>query len=269
MKSVLLILLMFVVSPLHGQAPLQTNLDPSGPAALKLVGPSESPVKNVVTIVVSGLPGVDLTQTVGDQTLWIDTIRFAVSAPENASVELEKELSLCVSPWAWKLRVSFTPEVEGTYLLVCDWNEDPLGLAIHRVNVRGPPQPPLPPVPPGPDPPQPPPTVETTGVAYLVIIRPDQTTADQAKDLVTLRAWIDSQPSNKVEMLDFTRDQQDSSGGLDRRIQGYLELVPEGEDLPFVFLVQGKVGGGNHVHWKGELQNNVDAIIEKAKGVIQ
>jgi hypothetical protein len=112
-------------------------------------GPAVGIAGQPLTITVSGLPAVDLSQTVGEQTKWIDSLRFDVSTP-GGPAQLEKELSMSVSPWEWRLRLTLTPAANGCYLVVCDWNEPPYGLALHRVDVGGsPPKPPDPPTPPG------------------------------------------------------------------------------------------------------------------------
>ena len=74
--------------------PLRVADVAGGPADLRLTGPSAGSVGLPVTIVVSGLPAVDLSATVGAQTEWVQSIRFDVSAPAGAEIELEKELSI-------------------------------------------------------------------------------------------------------------------------------------------------------------------------------
>jgi hypothetical protein len=148
--------------------PLRVADVAGGPADLRLTGPSAGSVGSPVTIVVSGLPTVDLTATVGEQTVWVESIRFDVSAPAGAEIELEKELSMSVSPWAWRLRLTLTPGRPGTYLIVCDWNQEPYGLAMHRVEVGGPSPPPVvvPPVV-TPDPTDPPLPSRPTAAVYI------------------------------------------------------------------------------------------------------
>lgn len=121
----------------------------SGPADLRMSGPSTGSVNQPLTITVSGLPGVDLGKTVGEQTKWIDALRFDVSTPDGRPAELDKELSMGVSPWEWRLRCTLHPATSGVYVVVCDWNEAPFGLALHRVVIGGTDPPPDPP--PGPD----------------------------------------------------------------------------------------------------------------------
>jgi hypothetical protein len=111
-----------------------------------------------------------------------------------------------------------------------------------------PPTPPTPPGPPGPDPPQPP----TTGVVYLIMVKPDQPTADQFEQFLRLRTWVDSQPHNKVALWEITKDQQASSGGVDARLSGFINQVPSGEPLPYLFIVQQITGSDNSaILWKG------------------
>jgi hypothetical protein len=216
----------------------------AGPADLRMSGPAIGTAGQPLTITVSGLPAVDLSQTVGEQTKWIDSLRFDVSTPGGPAA-LEQELSMSVSPWEWRLRLTLTPAANGTYLVVCDWNEPPYGLALHRVDVGGsPPVVVVPPITP-PDPTVPP--SQTTGVAYLVIIRHyAELTADQAAELLKLRQWSDSQPE-RVSQLEVSPDAASS----DDRLAGY---IAKAGPLPWVVLSRGrKDGKGAAVLWSGPL----------------
>jgi hypothetical protein len=245
-------------------ADLQSGSTPTGPENLRLTGPVEVLPGETVTVIVHGLPAVDLALPIGEQTAWIETLRIVLDTP-GAAIDVDKELSMTVAPWGWRLRVSWTADEPGVYLLVCDWNQEPFGLALHRVTIRGPP--PTPPVPP--DPPTPPtPTPGTlTGAAYLIVVRPEQPTADQAQDLLDLRVWVDSQPAGKAEMLDVTRDQA-SSDGVEGRLRPYIERVPSGEPLPYVFLVRQRTAGGSHVFQEGRLAGDAADWIAKVQEVM-
>jgi hypothetical protein len=264
------ILLMLILSGPPAESSttaMQPGQDHSGPAALKLTGPTEGLAGQPVAIVVHGLPAVDLKSTVGDQTAWVETLRFAISAPDGADVTLDKELSMTVAPWAWRLRVTFVPPVDGTYVLVCDWNQEPFGLALHRMLIgpRPPPTPPVPPTPPipppGPDPPTPP---ETTGVAYVIVIRKNQDiTADQAETLIRLRTWSDARPQ-QVSQLEFDPDTAGDNGQL------WAARVPAGKSLPYWFLARQRVGStGFAVIREGPLPENWQAIVGEVEGVLQ
>jgi hypothetical protein len=203
---------------------------------------------------------VDLSATVGEHTRWIDSLRFDVSAPGGAA-QLEKELSMSVSPWEWRLRLTLTPAVGGCYVVVCDWNEAPYGLALHRVDVGGtaPVKPPV--VPPiTPDPTVPP--SATTGVAYLVIIRRnEELTADQAAELLKLRQWSDQQPE-KVSQLEVTPE----AGSDDSRLAGYVQKAGP---LPWVVLSRSrKDGRGAAVLWSGPL-GTAEEVIAKVAEVVK
>jgi hypothetical protein len=93
-----------------------------------------------------------------------------VKTTAGAEIELEKELSMSVSPWAWRLRLTLTPPAAGTYLIVCDWNQEPYGLAMHRVEVAGQVTPP---------PPPPPPPDRVADQVTIVVESQDQMTAEQ------------------------------------------------------------------------------------------
>lgn len=166
-RIIFLFLLLALSMPLcvQGQQPtaatrIKIVQGESGPAELRMTGPATGTANRPVVIVVSGLPAVDLSKTVGEQTKWIDSLRFDVSAPAGCVCTLDKELSMSVSPWEWRLRLTFTPTVNGTCVVVCDWNEPPYGLALHRVEIGGtaPSPPPLDPDDPNPPPPPPDPS---------------------------------------------------------------------------------------------------------------
>lgn len=231
----------------------------SGPADLRMTGPASGAVCQPLAIMVSGLPAVDLSATVGEQTKWIDALRFDVSGPSGA-VALDKELSMSVSPWEWRLRLTLTPATAGVYLVVCDWNQEPYGLALHRVNVGGT-VPPIDPPPVDPTDPTVPPSA-TTGVAYLVIIRHNaELTADQAAELIKLRQWSDSQPE-KVSQLEVSPD----AGSSDDRLAGY---IAKAGPLPWVVLSRGrKDGTGAAVLWSGPL-GTAEALQAKVAEVVK
>ncbi len=141
------VLLLAVALANAGETTIRIQTRDSSPADLKMIGPAVADVGKPITIVVTGLPEVDLSKTIGEQVKWVDLLRFDVSCPDDAKpAELEKELVMSVSPWQWKLRLTLVCPVAGAYVVVCDWNEPPFGLALHRVTVGGTPIPP--PVPP-------------------------------------------------------------------------------------------------------------------------
>ena len=154
----------------------------------------------------------------------------------------------------------------------------------HIVEVRGPPTPPTPPTPPvppippvppvppgpepGPDPPQPP----TSGVVMMVMVTPDQPTADQFEQFLKLRTWAD-EPSrlDKVALWKITKGQQDSSGGVDANLVAYINLVPQNETLPYLFITQ-KItnGNGTAILWKGRYSDSIyQEVINKVNQLIQ
>ena len=154
-----------------GPQPIKIKTVDSSPADLAIVGPATGEIGKPVTLSITGLPPVDLKKTVGEQIEWVKLLRFDGSAPDEARpATLEKELALGVNPLGWTLRVTVTAPTAGVYVVVCDWNEPPYGLALHRLTVGGdmPPVPddPIPPPPPPPDDPVPPPTA---GLHVIVV----------------------------------------------------------------------------------------------------
>jgi hypothetical protein len=244
----LLVLLAVPVLGADTSTPLQSGQEQSGPAALRLTGPSETSAGQLVTVIVHGLPAVDLTQTVGDQTAWVETLRFALSAPDGVEVVLDKELSMTVAPWGWRLRVSFVPPVDGVYVLVCDWNQAPFGLALHRMLV-GPRPPPHP---------TPPPTPTPGTVARVVIVEESgDRTPDQAAILTDPRLKP-LRDARKLLILD--QDATDSLGQPASELSQY-----DGQPLPRVI---GLDSSGLRAA-AAELPGTADGLVEllKAWGV--
>jgi hypothetical protein len=259
-------------------SPVQDNITDVGPSSLTVTGPKTGELGKPLTMIVEGLPEINIDDVLKEQVKWVESIRFAISKPDGSEVELDKELAMTVAPFSWRLRVTIVPDELGTYVVVCDWNLPPYGLALHRVDVRGPPTPPIPPVPPvppvppgpepGPDPPQPP----TSGVVMMVMVKPDQPTADQFEQFLKLRTWVDEASRlDKVALWEVTKGQQDSSGDLDANLAAYINLVPENETLPYLFITQ-KItnGNGTTILWKGEYNANVyQDVVDKVNQLIQ
>jgi hypothetical protein len=194
------ILLLLVSPAFAADSPVQSGKDASGPESLRLTGPVEASAGAPVSIVVHGLPSVDLEQAVGEQTRWIETIRFAISGPDDAELELDKELSMTVAPWGWRLRVTFVPPEDGVYVLVCDWNQSPYGLALHRVQIG--PRPP-------PDPPQPP--TPTPGTIERVVIVEES--GDRTPEIAAILTDPRLKPLRDArKLLILDQDAADSSG---------------------------------------------------------
>jgi len=204
-------LLFALAAPLFAQVPTAETriqiVNASGPADLRMTGPAAGDVGKPLAIMVSGLPAVDLSATVGDQTKWIDALRFDVSGPSGA-VELDKELSMSVSPWEWRLRITLTPATAGVYVVVCDWNQEPYGLALHRVTIGGtaPADPTDPPSDPN-APPQPPdPSRKCLRVTYVY-------EKDQSSPPRPVQAALQAiNASGGVVASDFEDDTVDGSG---------------------------------------------------------
>jgi len=203
-KIHLFFILILLAGPLLAadtSTPLQSGQEQTGPASLHLTGPTEASAGQSVTVIVHGLPAVDLTQTVGEQTAWVESIRFAMDVPDGVELTLDKELSMTVAPWGWRLRVSFVPPVDGVYLLVCDWNQAPFGLALHRLLV-GPRPPPLDPPPPPPPPPG--------RVARVVIVEESGDRTPEQATILTDPRLKPLRDQRKLLILD--KDAADSQG---------------------------------------------------------
>jgi hypothetical protein len=172
------------------------------------------------------------------------------------------------------LKVIFASPTPGDYTFVLivsgtNANGGPMAdMATHTVTLLGPrpppvpPQPPVPPpLPPGPDPTIPP---ETTGVAYVMIVRRNQElTADQAETLIKLRTWSDAR-QQQVSHLEFDPDTAADGGQL------WAAKVPSGESLPYWFLARQKTGAtGVAILKQGPLPETLDAITGAVEGALK
>lgn len=193
-----------------------TTVRESGPGELKLTGPIVSTAGQPLTVVVSGLPAVNMDETIGKQTGWINTIRFEVSSPGQVNITPDAELSMSVSPWEWRLRVTFTPPANGTYLLVCDWNQAPYGLALHRIEVGGkaPEAPENPPPPPN----NPPSTRKVRRITYVYEKDQNQVPKPVAAALQAINA------DGSVVATEFEEDSVDGTGETPDQYKKALEF---------------------------------------------
>jgi hypothetical protein len=232
---------------------------PVGAAEPVMSGPTEAEPREYVRLEITDLPVESLADAV--LIVW----------PE-AGTEL-----LPIRTWGGEPLMLFRAVRPGEYLVqvvvpVLDGKVAKLLQVRHTITVRGPPPPVVvvppappipPPLPPGPDPPMPPPTPETSGVAYLIVVRNNQDlTADQASTLIHLRQWSDSQPA-KVSHLEISPD----AGGSDSRLKTYIDKAGQ---LPWVIISQGRTdGNGAAVLWSGPLPDSHDALIGTFQEVVK
>jgi hypothetical protein len=143
-------------------------------------------------------------------------------------VVLDKELAMTPAPWDWRLpmtvvswdwrlKISFVPPVDGVYVLVCDWNQAPFGLALHRMLVG--PRPP-----PGPTP-TPTPTPGT--VARVVIVEESGDRTPEQAAILTDPRLKPLRDQRKLLILD--QDAADSLGQPASELSQY-----DGQPLPRV-----------------------------------
>jgi len=200
-----------------------------------------------------------------------------VSSLEHANITVWPEVGTELLPlrtWGGEPLMLFRASEPGRYLVkvvvpVLEGKEARLLSVEHIIEVRGPPTPPVPPTPPepptpppGPDPPQPP---ETTGVAYVIVIRRNQDiTADQAETLIRLRTWSDAR-QQQVSQLEFDPDTAGDNGQL------WAARVPAGERLPYWFLARQRAAGGSGVAIlrQGPLPENWQVIVGEVEGLLQ
>lgn len=151
MKALLWILLFLATSAIAAETPVALNLSATGPDELRVTGPTTGEVGREITLIVRGLPEVNLEQTVNDVLGLFKHVRASASTP-GEPIDLDSEIGFTVAPVAYRMKLLFTPQEPGVYVVAVDWNEAPFGLALHRIEIRGPPEPPDPPSPPIPPP---------------------------------------------------------------------------------------------------------------------
>lgn len=111
-----------------------------------------------------------------------------------------------------------------------------------------------------------PPVPATNGRVWAVVIRSvDTLAADQAEALSNFRQWTDEQSADKVAHWEFAPDAVDHLGQSDKRVAGYVSLIPAGAKLPYVFLAQAQSDGKTAILWQGELPADAAVIIAKMK----
>ena len=143
------------------ETPVVRNVLETGPDALRVTGPTDGLVGQEVSLVVRGLPEVDAQQTLAELLSVFENLRLSVSSP-GEPVDIDSEVTFTVAPVAYRMRLEFTPQEAGTHVIAVDWNEPPFGLALHRIEIRGPPEPDDPT-----DPTNPPLTTNPTAAVYV------------------------------------------------------------------------------------------------------
>jgi len=237
MRTIAVLLLSVLYQPCPGQTPRAV-----------ITGPKEQRPGSLVVL--------DATESQGLGRVWL----LAISPEPTSFLPVEAGL-----------KVIFASPTPGDYTFVLvvsgtNANGGPMAdMATHTVTLLGPRPPPVPPQPPtpppGPDPPQPP---ETTGVAYLIIVRRNQElTADQAEVLIRLRTWSDAR-QQQVSQLEFDPDSAGDNGQL------WAARVPAGGSLPYWFLARQKTGAtGVAILKQGPLPNSLDEITGAVEGVLR
>jgi hypothetical protein len=232
-----ILLLLLLYQPAAGQTPRAV-----------ITGPKESRPGSLVVL--------DATESQGLGRVWL----LAISPEPTSFLPVESGL-----------KVIFASPTPGDYTFVLvvsgtNANGGPMAdMATHTVTLLAPRPPPVPPVPPtpppGPDPPQPP---ETTGVAYVIVIRRNQElTADQAEVLIRLRTWSDAR-QQQVSQLEFDPDTSADNG------QMWAAKVPSGESLPYWFLSRQRTGAtGVAILQQGPLPATLDAITGAVEEVLR
>jgi hypothetical protein len=152
---------------------------------------------------------------------------------------------MSVSPWQWKLRLTLTCPVVGAYVVVCDWNEPPFGLALHRVTVGG-----VPPVPPPIPPPDP------SAATAFVLYEAQQMTPTENLLLLDLRDDPDLSP--KLQILD--QNALGERASQIPRVQAAVKAA-SGKQLPLLILFD----AAGSVSAVADLPDTLDGIRAKLK----
>ena len=198
------ILLLLVSPAFAADSPVNINLSDTGPDFLRISGPTEGEVGQEITLVVRGLPEVDLQQKLIEILKLFENMRLQVSCP-GEPIDVDSELGFTVAPVSYRMKILLTPIEVGTHVIAVDWNEPPFGLALHRIEIRGPP--PVPPPPP--DPPQPPTPTPGTIERVVIVEESGDRTPEQAAILTDSRL---KPLRDQRKLLILDQDAADSSG---------------------------------------------------------
>lgn len=200
-----------------------------------ITGPATAAVGQEIRLSVEGLPSPDLSTPEGLKPVivWASKIAISVDAPVGAEPIVESDISLNLGAGGVKLRLAFSADKGGTYVLVLlDGNS--VQVATKRITVG--PVVPQPDPPPGPGPiVVPDPNKKPTAVTYVYekdqgpIPRPVQAALNK----------LHSEASGVVASL-FEDDSTTGTGGVPKQYQVPLRAAREA-GLPALVVTSGEV----------------------------
>lgn len=121
-----IILLLLLTGPVLAQA---------GPEDLRIDGEPEVKVGEWAELQVIGLPPLDLEKPLRENLEWKDSFKIITDAP--CPVAVESELAIDFLSSTWKLRLRARSDLPCVAVIIADWNQEPFGIAVHRVQFRG------------------------------------------------------------------------------------------------------------------------------------
>lgn len=150
----------------------------SHPAAgQSIVGPATASIDQEVRLVVEGLDTPSLDKAAD----WAKKVHLHVSAPDDAKWVADPELTLALGSGGLRLRIYFSADKPGVYVIVLLDNNGVSRPAFHRLIVGGQPVPPTPGPTPGPIPdPRPPEPVPPTPALSTFSVMIVEETADRS-----------------------------------------------------------------------------------------
>tara|TARA_R100000329_G_scaffold33165_1_gene30821 strand:- start:12222 stop:13313 length:1092 start_codon:yes stop_codon:yes gene_type:complete len=120
----ILIALLFLASSAFAQEPLQ----------LKISGATEAYVGDKVVLTVNGLPEVDTTQTIDEALQWTKHLNFVHSSPDTGLTVVEPQLIVRLTEdRVFVLQIVVMTTIDGTVVVVGDYNQEPFQVALHRI----------------------------------------------------------------------------------------------------------------------------------------
>lgn len=225
-------------------------------AAQSIKGPSTAAVNQEVRLVVEELK----TPEISKAAEWAQKLRLDVSGPDGSQWLADPELTIGLGSGGLKLRVYFSADKPGVYVLVLlDANTS--GLALHRITVGG-----VTPTPPDPTPP-PVVTPPVAGLRTLYLIHETGDTTPQLASIVAqLRAGEPAKYlTSKQHGLRILDDESLAEAKATSPVLAQWLAKVEGKPLPCLLIADTSRQDASGVLFVDKLPASAQAVIDVLK----
>ncbi len=128
---ILLIAFLLFVAPVAAQ---EEVVPESAGVDLTITGASQAFVGDPVVLTVNGLPEIDTSQSIDAALEWTNHLKFIQSSTEAATTTVQPQLIVrLTNEKAFILEIVVSTNVEGTVVVVGDYNQQPFQAALHRI----------------------------------------------------------------------------------------------------------------------------------------